>query len=221
MTSQIRATLIQFASNDEMVAHAARVSTNTDFSDKPFEGTIRYLGRESHTSPFEHNMATFMIEAPLFVRDQWVRHRTQSYSSLSLRYVALAPDQNIEDLFYIPSPERPLVNQGSGAHPKFEKTPDVEMYETMKRETLRANKIAYETYTRLLEEGIASEVARNVLPENTMTRFYATANLLNWSRFVKERTAENAQWEIKRLAEDVSVYLGDLFPIAWEALLSN
>ena len=70
----------------------------------------------------------------------------------------------------------------------------------------------------MVREGVAEEVARMVLPEATMTRFYATANLRNWEAFVKERIAENAQWEIKLLAYDIDDILYELFPIAWTEL---
>lgn len=210
-------TLIQNVGSDQMIADAARVSTNRDREDRPIEGLIKYLARNRHMSPFEHNSITFMIEAPLFVRDQWVRHRTQSYNSLSLRYTML---DNPEP-FYFPPPERPLVNQGSGAHPKFTKAPSTELYNATIDKLHPAYSAALEAYYALLEDGVAEEVARFVLPEATMTRFYATANLRNWAAFVKERTAENAQWEIKQLAEKISDTLNELFPIAWPALMGK
>ena len=210
----MKVTLIQHMGSDQMVADAARVSTDRDRQDRPIEGLIKYLVRERHMSPLEHNSITFMVEAPLFVRDQWVRHRTQSYNSLSLRYTML---DNPEP-FYFPPPERPLVNQGSGAHPKFTKAPSTELYNATIDKLHQAYSAALEVYYAQLEDGVAEEVARNVLPEATMTRFYATANLRNWAAFVKERTAENAQWEIKQLALEVSQIMGELFPISWKAL---
>ena len=227
MTSKLKATLIQHVGTDAMVADAARVSTDNDRQDKPIAGLIKYLAREGHTSPFEHNSITFMIEAPLFVRDQWVRHRTQSYNCLSLRYSGLKDLSEIHpssiqvragEMFYIPPRNRPLVNSGSGAHPKFDKIPNEDEYSIVFEESLAAYVSAILAYRRMIEAGIAEEVARNVLPSATMTRFYATANLLNWNRFVTERTADNAQWEIKQIALQLDDILKTLFPIAWPAL---
>lgn len=213
----LRTTLIQYMGSDTMVADSARVSTDRDREGRQIEGLIRYLAREKHMSPFESCAATFMVEAPLFVRDQWVRHRTQSYNSLSLRYTALKGDMP----FYFPPADRPLVNEGSGAHPKFVEAPDEKMQENLIAMLMTSYSSAIDTYNELLEEGIAEEVARMVLPEGTMTRFYATANMRNWSAFVKERTAENAQWEIKQLANEISETMGELFPVSWAALLES
>lgn len=208
-------TLIQYVGSDQMVADAARVSTDRDQdTGRPIEGLIKYLARAGHASPFEHCHATFMVEAPLFVRDQWVRHRTQSYNALSLRYTASKHD------YYYPPPSRPLVNAGTKAHPEFVKPPTQTQY-TLAIDTMRgAFDAAKEAYEALLAQGVAEEVARNVLPEATMTRFYTTANLRNWVAFIKERTADNAQWEIKELALQIKAELLELFPISAKALLA-
>lgn len=219
MTS-MSVSLVQHVGSDEMIANAARVSTNTDNQGKSIEGLIKYLAKNHHLSPFEHNSITFMITAPLFVRDQWVRHRTQSYNVLSFRYTKLESD-SILDLFYIPDQERPLVNSGSHAHPEFSTLPSIHLYNELVENLINSYENSYDTYLYLINQGVAEEVARSVLPSATMTRFYATANLRNWSQFCKERLAENAQWEIQKLAKQVDNYLESLFPIAWPALKQN
>lgn len=209
--------LVQHVGSDEMVANAARVSTNSDRKGKSIEGLIRYLAREGHMSPFEHNSITVMVTAPLFVRDQWVRHRTQSYNVLSLRYTTLNPER-VEDVFYYPPKDRPLINAGSKAHPKFDTLPTLDEHEEVEVLLRDAYVEAYTSYKELLEHGVAEEIARAVLPSGTMTRFYATANLRNWYQFCRERLAENAQWEIKQLAKELDKMLTELFPISWTAL---
>lgn len=220
MKNYLKVDLVQHVGSDEMVANAARVSTDSDNKGKSIEGLIKYLARSKHLSVFEHNSITFMVSAPLFVRDQWVRHRTQSYNILSFRYTDQESDHPME-LFYFPDENRPLVNSGTKAHPKFDKAPT-------KYELACANDIlhdayadAYSSYLDLLEQGVASEIARAVLPSGTMTRFYATANLRNWYQFCKERLAENAQYEIRVCAEQVDKILAELFPISWPALFAD
>ena len=217
MTDQLQVELVQHVGSDEMIANAARVSTDRDNEDRPIEGLIRYLAKNKHLSPFEHNSTTFMVTAPLFVRDQWVRHRTQSYNSLSLRYTNGA----LTESFYIPNEERPLVNEGKKSHPLLVTPPEPLLYAEMLDSYLDALHIASVAYETMVENGVAEEVARMVLPEATMTRFYATGNLRNWFAFVKERTAENAQWEIKQLAYQIRGMLYELYPISWNALLEN
>lgn len=213
----MKVTLIQHMGSDQMVADAARVSTDRDNQDRPIEGLIKYLAREQHMSPFEHTSVTFMVEAPLFTAAQWMRHRTQSYNQLSLRYTAAT------DHAYLPPAHRPLANSGSKAHPVFDPAdkPTPQMHKLVTGYMRGAYTHALNTYNQLLDLGCAEEIARAVLPTGTMTRFYATANLRNWVAFVKERTAENAQWEIKQLALQVKEHLNQLFPIAAGALFAN
>lgn len=222
ITNGLGLELIQHSGSDNMVADAARVSTDRDRQGRQIQGLIEYLARERHMSPFEHCHITFMIKAPLFVRDQWVRHRTQSYNSLSLRYTKLPGGEedsiNLEDIFYYPPPNRPLENEGSASYPIFKQEPGLDEYSSVIKRLNKAYKTAYYSYLELLEVGVASEVARSVLPEGTLTRFYATANLRNWEAFVKERTEVNAQWEIKQLAKAIDGCLSGLYPISWGAL---
>lgn len=218
MKDQLKLELIQHMGSDQMIANAARVSTNTDTTNKPYEGLLGYLAGNGHLSPFEHNSITFRVEAPLFVRDQWVRHRTQSYNCLSLRYTNLDLDGPLQESFYIPDEFRPLENEGSKAHPKLLKKPDESLYESFMDSYFMTLSEARGAYNTIIAMGVAEEVARMVLPSCTMTKFYATANLRNWFAFVKERDSMDAQWEIRVLAREVSHILQDLFPVAWNAL---
>lgn len=211
--NDIKVDLAQHWGSDELIAQAARTSTGGEDSDK-IRGLIGYLLRNAHWSPFEHCGATFRVEAPLFVRDQWVRHKSQSFSVQSFRFGEAQPE------FYVPGPERPLVNEGSGAHPKLVHD------ETKLSRTVAAHRFAAENswaeYVGMLNLGVAEEVARNVLPASVYTKFYVSANLRNWLHFVENRVTseKNApQWEIEDAATQVSAYLEDRFPVTMEAWL--
>ena len=78
-----------------------------------------------------------------------------------------------------------------------------------------------ELYNSLLEMGVCREQARGVLPQNLMTKFYMTGNLRNFAHFVKLRTHEGAQKEVRDMANQLIEILQDKFPIALEALLNN
>lgn len=204
---------VQNMGSDEMIARAARVSTGKDLLDQDkIEGLIGYLVRERHTSPLESCVVTFRIEAPIFVAREWMRHRTQSYNELSLRYT----ESDCE--FYVPPADRPLVNDGSSAHPEL-----VQGAEDQKQVAFSELKYVYrmaeDSYQHLLKSGIAREVARNVLPVSTYTAFYATANLNNWLKFLDLRNGDKGhpQWEIVQCAQMVQARLTELYPITMGA----
>lgn len=211
--SDLRLELIQHMGSDELVARAARTSTGKDqLNTDKIEGLIRYLVKNRHDSPLDHCVITLRVEAPMPVRDQWVRHRSQSYSIRSLRFSEASPE------FYQPPQHRPLQNDGSGAHPKLVHSDNDAIQRKMGLGIRQqAYKSAWRHYQELLEIGWAEEIARDVLPAGIYTTFYATANLRNWLQFCDLRIASEGnapQWEIMVLAEEVWAELITLFPIA-------
>ena len=215
----LKVSYVQHMGGDEMMARAARVSTNKDkVKQDKIAGLIGYLVRENHTSPSEHNVLTVRVEAPLSAARQWERHRTQSYSELSLRFSMAQPE------FYIPGGERPLMNEGSGAHPSLVKHPE---QRHVQQKMVRRRKALYQEdwdeYIWEIENDIAEEVARDVLPLGFYTKFYATANLNNWFKFLTLRNGEKGapQWEIVQGARQVEKVIENTWPItyaAWKAL---
>lgn len=215
--SDMKVELVQHMGSDEMVARAARVSTGNDKLDlKKISGLIGYLVREQHTSPLEHCVVTVRAEVPIFVAREWMRHRTQSYSELSLRFAEAQPE------FYLPEASRPLVNEGTGAHPNLVRLPDDEQQALAKKASVLheyAYMQAWGAYEGMIAAGVANEVARNVLPVSIYTSFYATANLNNWFKFLTLRNGEKGapQWEIVQAALQVEALISDLFPITYTA----
>jgi thymidylate synthase (FAD) len=173
-------------------------------------------------TPFEHNAFTFLVKAPIFVFREWHRHRVAwSYNEVSGRYSVLPP------LFYIPPKHRPLINAGTSARPKFEPG-TAEQYQLVKT-SLEANAYdAYDRYTTMLENGIGNEVARMVLPVNTFTAMYATANARSIMHFLSLRTEHDdaaypshPMWEIAQAAETMEEFFKGQFPITHEAFVKN
>lgn len=209
--SDIKVELIQHAGSDEMIARAARVSTGKDqVEQEKIEGLINYLVKNRHTSPLEHTMATFRIEAPIFVSREAVRHRTFSFNEISGRYAKLPPQ------FYVPADWRPVVNEGSGANPRLEMGLPRQHTHAQADARLIAQQ-AWRYYESMLEHGIATEVARDVLPVSTYTSWYQTGNLHAWMNFLALRTAPNALYEIRGMSEIIERELTTLFPIAMTA----
>lgn len=204
--------------NDEIIAKAARVSTGKDQepNDK-IKGLINYLARERHTSPFEHTALTVRVEAPIFVAREAMRHRTFSFNEISGRYAELKPE------FYVPDEARPLVNVGSGAHPELVHPPCDDEYSEEYLGTYGSHmnlyQEAWEWYQTMLENGIATEVARNVLPVGIYTSWYMTGNLHAWFNFLRLRDGSEGhpQYEIVNMAQQVWPIIEEHWPIAARA----
>src|SRR5882762_460626 len=144
---------------DLSVVNAARVSfaRHKDEMDESDEGLIRFLMRDRHGTPFEHNSFRFHIRAPIFVAREWFRHRVGSFNEFSMRYAKATDD------FYIPEPEDVRSQVGKPGAYSFEPVDD-ELAEST-RETLESvYRTAYTAYEHLVESGIAREIARCVLP---------------------------------------------------------
>lgn len=219
LRSDIDVEYIQHMGNDEIIAKAARVSTGKDLepNDK-IKGLINYLARERHTSPFEHTALTVRIEAPIFVAREAMRHRTFSFNEISGRYAKLKPE------FYAPEETRPLVNKGSGAHPELVLAPNSEpglmpLSEYTQDCHRSGYGVSWSYYEEMLLEGVATEVARNVLPVGTYTAWYMTGNLHAWFNFLHLRDGSHGspQYEIVQLAQQVWPIIEEHWPIAAKA----
>ena len=217
LRSDIKVEAIQWMGDDEIIAKAARVSTGKDQEDNDkIRGLIRYLARERHTSPFEHTALTVRIEAPIFVAREAMRHRTFSFNEISGRYAKLKPE------FYCPEEGRPLINAGTGAHPQLVQHNYAEDYELYGEVASTHWSIAidgWQQYEHLLNQGVATEVARNALPVSTYTSWYMTGNLHAWFNFLYLRDGDvgHPQYEIVQLAQQVWPIIEEHWPIAASA----
>lgn len=180
-TSKIAANLLDTNFTDERVCIAARTSTaGIDADPKATAGLISSLMSNRHGSPFEHMNATWQVKAPLFVWREHHRHRIASYNEESARYKVLKPE------FYIPGPDRPLVQVGKPM--AYELHPgDDEHYATTVCVIKAASRDAYSRYETLLAAGIAREVARDVLPVNIMSTCIVTMNARALMNFLSLR----------------------------------
>lgn len=206
--------LIKTNASDDDVALAAWVSNNLDSVDRlenrsRVKGLINYLYREQHMSPFEHGSFTFKVDTPIFVTREFQRHRTWSYNEVSGRYTELKPR------FYLPSPHRPLVQQGKIGQYYFTPGTD-EQYVQMIASKKRTIETAWKEYQFQLELGVAREVARDELPVAIYTQFYATANPRNVMAFLILRTAPNALNEIREVASGIESHFASAMPLTYD-----
>lgn len=158
------------------------------------KGLLNFLMRERHSSPFEAVVFRFDVRAPLFVIREWQRHRIGSFNEESARYSVIKPD------YYVHA--RDYVREQHGK-------PGAYYYETVEDDALAERTIAlidasqrasFDAYHSMLEEGIAKEVARTVLPVGMYSRMKWTVNLRSLLNFLSLRHHEHAQREIRDFA---------------------
>jgi thymidylate synthase (FAD) len=213
-------TYLDHMSSDLGVVNAARVSFkkfSKMFNDKD-EGLINYLAREGHWLPFRHPHVSFHCKAPLFVARQAGKHQVgMSWSEVSRRYVDDEPefftpevwrkraddkkqgssDEVVEDPYF------PWVDYGSAG--------DYNKY----------IEVCLGGYKGLLEQGVAPEQARMVLPQSMYTEWHWTGSLLAWAHFIKLRTEGSAQKEIQDFAKMFVPTFEELYPTSWKALMEH
>jgi thymidylate synthase (FAD) len=226
--SDVTVELVRASAHDADVLFAARVSTQgeqslaqLDADPQRSKGLINFLMRDRHGSPFEHNSMTFYVQAPIFVFREFMRHRIASYNEESGRYRELRP------VFYVPGPERRLRQVGKpGAYEFLEGTP--EQSELVRAETERVCREAFASYQRMLEAGVAREVARIVLPLTIYSSMYVTMNARSLMNFLSLRTAREGsrypsfpQREIEMCAERMEELWAGLMPLTHAAFEAN
>lgn len=211
--------------DDERVVQAARVSTGHDLekvADKTLEGLIRYLMKNRHGTPFEHNAYTFRIECPKFVTIEFMRHRIASYNEESARYTQL------DAVFWLPSTSRPIM-QGNGKPGHYELLHGSnEQHQELCRRGRERYTRAYRDYERDLADGYAREVARAWLPFGIYTSFYVTLNARSMMNFLSLRVdspdaafVTKPQHEIQEVAHFVEWEFSKHMPVTHNAFTEN
>lgn len=212
--------LVQHMGSDITVVNSARVSfgSKVDSLNEKDKKLINYLVKHRHTSTLEHNIATFRVKVPLFVRSQHHRHRTWSFNEISRRYT----DVGLE--FYIPevyrtqhSSNRQASNLNEEVNPIMDVYPAGLESKFCDEAIHHHVKLSLDLYNDMLDKGIAREQARMILPQNLYTEYYATANCNNILKFIDLRMHEGAQWEIQQLAASMLDIITDLWPVTVKA----
>jgi thymidylate synthase (FAD) len=220
--------LVRSSASDADVIFAARVSTSGEQSLEDVNadaersaGLINYLMRDRHGSPFEHNSLTFFVRAPIFVWREHMRHRIASYNEESGRY------RQLEPVFYVPNRERPIVQVGkTGAYEFLRGSP--EQYDLIESDMRASCASSYAAYLRMLDAGIAREVARMVLPVSIYSSAYVTLNARSLMNFLSLRRKVDGshfpsypQREIEMVAERYEDFWSSLMPITHAAFVTN
>lgn len=202
--SVVNAARCSFGKRKEPIGHEVITVMNEERKinkvDEDDAKLIRYLAKHGHWTPFGHAMVQFHIKAPIFVARQLGKHQTGLvWNEISRRYVDNDPE------FYTPSEWRlraKNVKQGSSD-------------EVIKYDITEYNKNALKMYNTILENGIAPEMARMVLPQNMMTEWIWSGSLYAFVRICKLRLEHSTQKETREVCELIEKQCRTLFPVSW------
>ncbi len=169
------------------------------------ENLLEYLLANKHTTPFEMCELKLLVQAPILAFREWHRHRTQSYSEFSARY------SKMENLHYLPDLRRICKQSTTNKQGSAEAFPEEYANEVL-FELDREQQGVYTHYDRLVNDGVAKEVARLNTPVSRYSRMYVKTDLWNWFAFLNLRHDPSAQWEIRQFANVISGIIKELFP---------
>lgn len=191
---------------EEAIVNNARQSyTNGTKKSSSNTGLIRYLIRHYHTSPLEVGEFLFQIRAPLAVCIHMLRHRTANINAESARYSIISSD------FYIPN------RLTSNTKHNKQASEETELDASIITDIEEASKNAYLIYEQLLDKGLSREQARFVLPQNIYVNFSYKMDLHNLLKFLRLRTADDAQWETQQYAKAMAKFVEEAAPNVYEA----
>ena len=194
----------------ELVAFCARVSNpsnqfNTDTSEK----LIKYLIKHQHWSPLEMVSACLEIETTRDIARQILRHRSFSFQEFSQRYA-----DPTKDLSFVLREARLQDTKNRQNSVENENLALASFWEERQKRVINEAKNAYEW---AIENGIAKEQARAVLPEGlTVSRLYMNGTLRSWIHFIELRSANGTQKEHQEVARQCAKVIAEVFPLAKE-----
>ena len=210
---------------DRACGFIARVSSKNQ-NNASVAGLLRYCARHGHWSVFEQGSITVEVVTPLAIAIQLIRHRSFTFQQFSGRY----QDQKEmtlmteglptaeHDLFYMPTVAR---MQDMSNRQNSVVCEDEQITALMQGTIEDAMLACYKSYNRLLDLGVAKEVARFVLPQGTYTRLYVTGSPRSFIHYCNVRDDEGvAQLEHVELARAIKEVFSEVCPIISEAVWS-
>jgi len=218
----MRVQLVESSGSDASIARAAWVADpdlpRDDDHPESHRRVIRSMLKNRHGSPFESGWLRFYIEAPLFVFREFQRHRIGfSYSETSARYKVLEPE------FWMPTTARMEPDDFKPMRPKHNigTTEDCHLVQDAMMASYRQ---AWDSYTKMVDAGVAREMARAVLPVGTYSSMYCCCNPRSLLSFLSLRTHDPMaasvsypQREIEDVARLMESHFAETFPITYTA----
>jgi len=196
---------------EKTMAYVARVSNPSNQDNENYAGLLRYCIKHNHWSVFEQSHMTLEIETNRGIAAQILRHRSFTFQEFSQRYA----DTNLLTQ-HIPVPELRRQDEKN----RQNSTNDLDGYLklTLESEIQEHFGKAQQLYNRLLNQGVAKECARFVLPLATPTRIYMTGSCRSWLHYIDLRSAHGTQKEHMVIAEQCREVFKEQFPTVAEAM---
>ena len=195
---------------EQLMAYVARVSNPSNQDNEKYAGLLKYCIKHNHWSVFEQSSMTLEIETTRAIAAQILRHRSFTFQEFSQRYAASTA------LGKIDLPE--LRRQDTKNRQNSTDDLDPKMVETLNKQMNTLFSSATALYNQMLEDGVAKECARMVLPLCTPTRIYMTCSCRSWIHYINLRSAHGTQKEHMEIAEACRKVFTEQFPSVSEAL---
>ena len=178
---------------EKNMAFVARVSNPNNQGNENFSGLLKYCIKHQHWSVFEQAHMTLEIETTRAIAAQILRHRSFTFQEFSQRYA------QSNELGEIDLPE--LRRQDNKNRQNSIDDLDVKVVDKLNRQMITLFSSAQSLYNQMIEEGVAKECARMVLPLCTPTRIYMTGSVRSWIHYIDLRSAHGTQKEHMEIAE--------------------
>lgn len=196
---------------EELITYIARVSNpsnqmNTETADK----LIRYLAKNKHWSPFEMVDMTVEIETSRGIAQQILRHRSFSFQEFSQRYAAVTDMEPIQ-LRYQAATNRQSSTEQVEAH-------KLKIYQGQINSIVEQSQ---HLYKQMLDEGVAKECARFILPITTQTKIYMKGSIRSWIHYLQIRTDPHTQLEHQQIALEILSIFASNFPNIHKAIFTD
>ena len=204
----------------ELIAYCARVSNpSNQFNTETSEKLIRYLIKHQHWSPLEMVSACIEIETTRDIARQILRHRSFSFQEFSQRYAD--PTQELD--FEIRETRlQDTKNRQNSITLDVSNPEDRELNNLWREKQQEMIRLAKDTYTWAVTNGIAKEQARAVLPEGlTVSRLYMNGTLRSWIHYIMLRAANGTQKEHSEVALACAKVIAEIFPMTEDLINAN
>ena len=195
---------------EKHIAYCARVSNPNNQTNESIAGLLKYCIKHQHWSIFEQAFMTLEIETTRGLAAQILRHRSFTYQEFSQRYAESTALGDIE------LPE--LRRQDDKNRQNSIDDLDPKVVDKLNRQMNTLFTSAYSLYQQMLEEGVAKECARFVLPLATPTRLYMSGTVRSWLHYIELRTGHGTQKEHKEIANECKSIFSEQFPTIASAM---
>lgn len=208
-TQPVEGAFIGMDDVQDLIAYCARVSNPTNqMNQETAPKLLNYLVKHKHWSPFEMASATLEVETTRDIARQMLRHRSFAFQEFSQRYADI---RDMDESIVI----RKARLQDTKNRQNSVITDDVSLHNAWEVHQRAVWQRAMDAYNWAIENGIAKEQARAVLPEgNTPSRLYMQGSIRSWIHYIELRSANGTQKEHMEVAIEIGKAISQIFPLA-------